>query len=87
MLHGRGVGTVAYFAQQDLARVTVLAAHADLDQIVRLEAGFDFLEYRGRQTFVAHCDHGFERVRARFEQLAFGWGKSSHNEYRCKNGL
>lgn len=62
----------AELVQETFAQGSIVASHADLDQLVALQVDVDFLQYRGAQAFVADHHDGFERVGTGFQFAAAG---------------
>ena len=63
MLHRRCVETVADPLQQRLAFASIVAEHANLDQLVRQKIDVDFVQHRGREPMVTDGDDRMERMR------------------------
>ena len=72
MLHRRRVERVADCGEERVARVPVVAEHANLDQLVREEIDVDFVQHRRGESVVADGDHGMQRMRARAMSATLG---------------
>ena len=72
MLHRGCVQAVADPGQQYLALASVVAEHANLDQLMRQQIDVDFVQYRGREAVVANSDDRMERMRLGAKSAALG---------------
>ena len=72
MLHRRRVERVADPGEQCVARVPVVAEHADLDQLMREQVDVDFVQHRGSEPVLADGDDGMQRMRFRAKSAALG---------------
>ena len=62
VLHGRRVEVAADPREQRLARVAVVAEHADLDELVREQIDVDLVQHRGREAVLSDRDDGMQRM-------------------------
>ncbi len=72
MLHRLRVQPRADRGQRRLALVTVQAAGAYLDELVRVECAADLRDDRLGEPFLAEVQDGIERVRTRLQRFALG---------------
>jgi len=72
MLHRRCVEAVADPGEQRLAFASIVAEHANLDQLVRQQIDVDFVQHRGREPMVADGDDRMERMRLGAISAALG---------------
>jgi hypothetical protein len=72
MLHRRCVETVADLGQQRLAFASIVAEHANLDQLMRQKIDVDFVQHRRRETVVPDGDDWMEGMRLRAISSALG---------------
>ena len=62
MLHGGRVQVAANPHEQCLARVAVVAEHANLDELVREQIDVDFVQHRRREAVLTDRDNGMQRM-------------------------
>ena len=72
MLHRRRVETVAAPGEQRFAFASIVAEHANLDQLMRQKIDVDFVQHRGREPVVADGDDWVEGMRLRAISSALG---------------
>ena len=78
MMHGSGTGFAAYFFQHLRAYCPVITKHLDLDQFMRFQADFDFVQDFLAKAVIAYHDHWIQIV-TEGAQVANLFGvKSSH---------
>lgn len=62
MLHGRGIELVADALEELLSFVTIVAVHAQLDELVGQQIDVDFVQHRGRKALTPYTDDGVQMV-------------------------
>ena len=78
VLHGRCIQTLANFGQKGFAQLTLVTVDANLDQFVRLQAGFDLFQHRIGKTVLADADDRVEAVGAGAQGAALVGGQLNH---------
>jgi hypothetical protein len=71
MLDGRCAELVADTSEHRVAFGARVAACANLDQFMRVQADVDFVQHRGRQSVHADADDGMQVMRFRAKPSAF----------------
>ena len=72
MLHRRRVETVADPGQQRFAFASIVAEHANLDQLMRQQIDVDLVQHRGGEPVLADGDDRVEGMRFRAMSPALG---------------
>ena len=70
MLHRCGIEIAADSREQRLARVAVVAEHANLDELVRDQIDVDLVQNGGREAMLADGHDRMERMRLRAKGAA-----------------
>jgi hypothetical protein len=78
MLNGLRAGLGANGVEVFLARVAVVAGHADLDQLVACERTLDFRQHGRSEAVVADHDHGFQGMGTGTQFAALGRRECFH---------